>query len=281
MARESNGIDRRLGIVVALLFIATLGLVGRLAHLQLASHQEYRAQAEDEHESTLVLNPRRGAILDRNGYPLTASVDAYDTLVDSQVWDDPTRAQRWADALADVLGRAPQNILHELSTSITREVVVGRGLDYQASLRVEELDLPGVRLVRTSRRVYPEGNLAASLIGFIGRDNVGLTGLEADYDRDLRGAAGSLFYERDGLGNQIALGSSKRVPPEPGADVILTIDRYIQRLAERELDATIKQHKASGGTIIVMDPRTGAILARASRPSFDLTQLDLSDESNM
>ena len=281
MARQGNGISRRLGVVVVLLLIATLGLVGRLAHLQIVNHQEYQEQAQDEHQGSLVLNPRRGAILDRNGYPLAASVDAYDVMVDSQVWDDPAQAQQRAEALADVVDRPPQHILTDLSTSITREVIVGRGLDYQGSLRVEDLRLPGVRLVRTSRRVYPEGNLAAPLIGFIGRDNVGLTGLEADYDRDLSGAAGSLFYERDGLGNKIALGSSKQVPPEPGADVILTIDRYMQRLAERELDATIEKHEASGGTIIIMDPRTGAILAMASRPSFDLTNLDLSDESIM
>jgi cell division protein FtsI/penicillin-binding protein 2 len=245
------------------------------------NHQEYQEQAQDEHEGSLVLNPRRGAILDRNGYPLAASVDAYDVSVDSQVWDDPAQARQRAEALAEVVNRPPQDILTDLSTSITREVIVGRGLDYQGSVRVEDLGLPGVRLVRTSRRVYPEGNLAAPLIGFIGRDNVGLTGLEADYDRDLSGAAGSLFYERDGMGNKIALGSSKQVPPEPGADIILTIDRYMQRLAEQELDATIKKHEADGGTIIIMDPRTGAILAMASRPSFDLTNLDLSDESQI
>jgi cell division protein FtsI/penicillin-binding protein 2 len=267
--------------VVVVLIIGTLGLVGRLAHLQLVSHQQYQAEAQDEHQDNLVLNPTRGAILDRNGYPLAASVDAYDVVVDSQVWDDPAQAQSRAEALAEVVDRPPQDILLDLSTSITREVVVARGLDYEGSLRVDDLDLPGVRLVQTSRRVYPEGNLAASLIGFIGRDNVGLTGLEADYDRDLSGAAGSLSYERDALGNQIALGYSKQVPPEPGADLILTIDRYMQRLAERELDATIKEHEADGGTIIIMDPRTGAILAMASRPSFDLTHLDLSDESKM
>lgn len=281
MARQGNGISKRLGVVIVLLLIATLGLVGRLAHLQIVSHQEYQERAQDEHQGSLVLNPRRGAILDRNGYPLAASVDAYDVMVDSQVWEDSGQAQQRAEALANALNRPPQHILTDLSTSITREVIVGRGLDYQGSVRVEDLGLPGVRLVRTSRRVYPEGNLAASLIGFIGRDNVGLTGLEADYDRDLSGAAGSLFYERDGLGNKIALGYSEQVPPEPGADIILTIDRYMQRLAERELDATIEKHEASGGTIIIMDPRTGAILAMASRPSFDLTQLDLSDESKM
>jgi stage V sporulation protein D (sporulation-specific penicillin-binding protein) len=281
VARQGNGISTRLGVVIVLLLIATLGLVGRLAHLQIVSHREYQEQAQDEHQGSLVLNPRRGAILDCNGYPLAASVDAYDVMVDSQVWEDSGQAQQRAEALADVLDRPPQHILTDLSTSITREVIVGRGLDYQGSLRVDDLGLPGVRLVRTSRRVYPEGNLAASLIGFIGRDNVGLTGLEADYDRDLSGAAGSLSYERDGMGNKIALGYSEQVPPEPGADIVLTIDRYMQRMAERELDATIEKHEADGGTIIIMDPHTGSILAMASRPSFDLTNLDLSDESKM
>jgi len=89
VAGQGNGISRRLGLVIVLLLIATLGLVGRLAHLQLFSHQEYQEQAQDEHQGSLALNPRRGAILDSNGYPLAASIDAYDVVVDSQVWDDP------------------------------------------------------------------------------------------------------------------------------------------------------------------------------------------------
>jgi len=109
--------------VIVLLLIATLGLVGRLVHLQLMSHHEYQEQAQDEHQSSLVLNPRRGVILDRNGYPLSASVDAYDVLVDSQVWDDPAQAQQRAEALADVVDRPPQHILTDLSTSITLSLI--------------------------------------------------------------------------------------------------------------------------------------------------------------
>jgi len=267
-----------LAFVVAVLAVAVLGLVFRLADLQLLHHQDYRQQAQQEHVSRLDIAPRRGAILDRNGYPLAASVDAYDVLVDKHVWGGPDKARAPAEKLADVLNRPTDDIFADLEGSISREVVVARGLDYQASVAVEELGLSGVRLARSSRRVYPEGNLAPALLGFLGRDNFGLTGLEADYDSDLGGAAGALVYERDGRGNLIPVGQQKRVAAEPGADVILTIDRYMQRLAERELDATIKKHKASGGTIIIMDPRTGAILAMASRPSFDITHLDLSDE---
>ena len=280
MSRVGNGIARRLAIVVAVLLVATLGLVFRLADLQLLNHQQYRQQAQEEHVSRLDIVPRRGAILDRNGYPLAASVDTYDVLVDKHIWGGPDKARQPAETLADVLNRPTDDILADLDGSISREVVVARGLDYQASVAVEDLGLPGVRLMRSSRRVYPEGNMAPALLGFLGRDNIGLAGLEADYDRDLGGAAGALVYERDGMGNLIPMGQQKRVAAEPGADIILTIDRYMQHLVERELDATIKKHKASGGTIIIMDPRTGAILAMASRPSFDVTQLDLTDEGN-
>jgi len=280
VSRVGNGIARRLAIVVAVLLVATLGLVFRLADLQLLNHQQYRQQAQEEHVSRLDIVPRRGAILDRNGYPLAASVDTYDVLVDKHIWGGPDKARQPAETLADVLNRPTDDILADLDGSISREVVVARGLDYQASVAVEDLGLPGVRLMRSSRRVYPEGNMAPALLGFLGRDNIGLAGLEADYDRDLGGAAGALVYERDGMGNLIPMGQQKRVAAEPGADIILTIDRYMQHLVERELDATIKKHKASGGTIIIMDPRTGAILAMASRPSFDVTQLDLTDEGN-
>jgi len=278
LSRVGNGIARRLAIVVAVLLVAALGLVFRLADLQLLNHQHYREQAQQEHVSRLDIVPRRGAILDRSGYPLAASVDTYDVLVDKHIWGGPDKARHPAETLADVLNRPTDDILADLESSISREVVVARGLDYQASVAVEDLGLSGVRLMRSSRRVYPEGNMAPALLGFLGRDNLGLAGLEADYDRELGGAAGALVYERDGMGNLIPVGHQKRVAAEPGADIILTIDRYMQHLVERELDATIKKHKASGGTIIIMDPRTGAILAMASRPSFDVTQLDLTDE---
>jgi cell division protein FtsI/penicillin-binding protein 2 len=276
-----SGIAQRLLIVVGVLLVAVLGLVFRLADLQLLHHQSYRQQAQEEHLSRLDILPRRGAILDRNGYPLAASVDTYDVLVDKHIWGDPNEAHQPAEELADVLNRPTDDILADLEGSISREVVVARGLDYRASVAVEEKNLDGVRLMRSSRRVYPEGNMAPALLGFLGRDNFGLTGLEADYDRELGGAAGTLVYERDGQGNLIPVGQQKRVAAEPGADIILTIDRYMQHLVERELDATIKKHKGSGGTIIIMDTRTGAILAMASRPSFDVTNLDLSDEGKV
>jgi len=144
---------------------------------------------------------------------------------------------------------------------------------------VRELGLSGVRLLEAPQRVYPEGNIAAQLLGYVGQDNTGITGLESDLNAILGGSEGSLTYERDGLGREIAIGDRVETPPLPGGNVVLTIDRYIQRLAEQELDKAIKQHEAAGGTIIIVQPSTGEILAMASRPTFDITKPDLSGES--
>ncbi|HEX5368796.1 MAG TPA: penicillin-binding protein 2, partial [Dehalococcoidia bacterium] len=124
---------------------------------------------------------------------------------------------------------------------------------------------------------YPEGDLASDVLGFLGRDHSGLAGLEADLDDVLGGTPGAIYFERDAAGNPIAFGQSRVDPGKPGSDVKLTIDRYIQKLCEDELDFEIKAHSANGGTILVMDPNTGAILAMASRPSFKLSTLNLDD----
>ena len=105
--------------------------------------------------------------------------------------------------------------------------------------------------------------------------------MEIDLDSVLGGSKGTVTYERDGLGNQLAIGDRQEVASQPGANVVLTIDRYIQRVVEAELDKVIKQHQASGGTIVVVQPKTGEILAMASRPTADVTQPDLSDESKL
>ncbi|MDZ4278086.1 MAG: penicillin-binding protein 2, partial [Dehalococcoidia bacterium] len=135
---------------------------------------------------------------------------------------------------------------------------------------------PGVAAVKTSRRDYPEGNNASELLGFIGQDEVGLAGVEADFDRELGGTPAEVLLERDALGNPIPFGRHVGEQPVPGGDVQLTIDRYLQRIVDEKLDLEIERHEADGGTIIVMNPKTGEILAMASRPSFRLSELDLS-----
>ena len=278
---QRRGRNWRLGLVVALLVVSVLVILAQLVQLQILDHAKYAAQARLTHLERESVTSRRGAILDRHGYPLAASVNTYDVLVERRGWQDPAQAQAAAQQLSPIVGRSAEEMAAEVATSDIFEVAVARGLNYEQALQLRKLGLRGVRLLESSRRVYPEGNLAAQLIGFVGQDTVGLSGLEADLEEVLSGKKGTFIYERDGLGRPIAIGQRRQLPPQPGADVVLTIDRYIQRLAERELEAAIKKHQASGGTIIVMNPKTGEVLAMASRPSFDLRNPDVSETSKL
>ena len=266
-------------IVLALVFAGgAVGLVGRLAYLQILHHHYYALEAEEEHLSRQTVRPTRGAILDRNGYPLATTLDAYDLYIERRAWQDMASVRRWAEALAPLVNKSVDDIVAGIAAEPEGDYTLALGLDYDRGRSVIDLGLPGLKAVPSTRRFYPEGDLASTLLGFTGRDHVGLAGLEADFQEELAGTPGDLYFERDSLGNPIPLGRRQGRPPVPGGDVRLTIDRYIQRLVEEELDQRIEKHGASGGTIIVMDPRTGAILAMASRPSYRLSRLDLSRE---
>jgi cell division protein FtsI/penicillin-binding protein 2 len=271
----------RVWMVMLAIGVGAVILVGRLAQLQIVEHDRYAAEARLTHLQQDTLSDRRGALLDRNGFPLAGSQDSFDVMVEKKAWTDAGRATEAATALSLIAAVPPEQMVAAVGGIEAYEIAVARGLNYEQAEGVRELGLRGVRVVNSSRRVYPEGNLAAQLLGFVGRDNSGLTGLEFDLDEVLGGAKGTLTYERDGLGNQLAVGQRDEVSPQPGANVVLTIDRYLQRLAETELDKTIEKHKAVGGSVIIVQPKTGEILAMASRPTADVTNPDLSDDSKL
>jgi cell division protein FtsI/penicillin-binding protein 2 len=267
----------RVAVLAALLFLSTGGIIARLVHIQILHHQRYWLEAQAEHLDRREVRSARGAILDRNGFPLALSLDVYDVYIDRRAWQsDPTAPARVAAGLAPLLREPQEALLARLQDASQGPIeMIESGVEFETGSQTQGLYLPGVVLASGTKRYYPEGDIASSLLGFLGRDHAGLAGLELDLDDVLGGTPGSLYFERDGGGNPIAFGRSFEVPGRPGADVRLTIDRYIQRLVESELDFQLKAHDASGGTIIVMDPRSGAILGMASRPSFKLSDLSL------
>jgi cell division protein FtsI/penicillin-binding protein 2 len=278
MSGRAGRVSWRL-IVLALVFASgAVGLVGRLAYLQIVHHHYYALEAAQEHLSRQTVRPTRGAILDRNGYPLATTLDAYDLYIERHAWQGQASVRQWAEALAPLVNKSVDDIVAGIAAESEGDYTLALGLDYDRGRSIIDLGLPGLKAVPSTRRFYPEGDLASGLLGFTGRDHVGLAGLEADLQEQLAGTPGDLYFERDSLGNPIPLGRQQGQPAVPGGDVRLTIDRYIQRLVEDELDRQMEKHAASGGTIIVMDPRTGAILAMASRPSYRLSRLDLSKE---
>jgi cell division protein FtsI/penicillin-binding protein 2 len=269
----------RLLLLGAIFCALSVFVVGRLAQLQILSHGHYAAEAENEHQGTDTVLPPRGAILDRDGYPLALTLDTYDIYISRQVWQDKQVAANGTQALASVLGKTPEDIQSALGSDTEGDALIAAGVSYDVGKKIIDMGLPGVKATAGIQRFHPEGDLASALLGFVGKDETGLSGLEADLQDELGGQPGTVYYERDSMGNPIPFGYTQITKSEPASDVRLTIDRFIQQAAEQSLDEAIQTNDASGGTIIVMDPKTGAIMAMASRPSFKLSQLDLSNDS--
>lgn len=278
MARKNRRFTWRLMLLMLVLVLSTGGIVVRLVQVQIIDHEYYVLQAEEEHLHKTVVRAPRGAILDRNGFPLVTTVAAFDVYVDPRSWSDVAVARRSADMLGPLLGRSADELIAEALQFDAGDYLAARGVSGQVGLQLFELAPTGVRLVETSKRSYPEGDLASVLLGFIGRDQVGLSGIEAAFDRELGGVPAEIYFERDALGNPIPFGQSFGEEPIPGGDVHLTIDRHLQRLVEQKLKFEVERHGAKGGTILIMNPHTGEVLAMASQPGFRLSGLDLDNE---
>jgi cell division protein FtsI/penicillin-binding protein 2 len=277
MFAQRGRMKLRLYLLAGLFLAAGIGLTARTAYIQIVDEDHYKSEARNEHFGQQEIRAPRGAILDRNGYPLATTVDAFDIYIDRKVWQDIATARRAADFIAPVIDRAPDELVNDVRKEKDGLYRAYSGMKFEEGEKLEDADAPGLRVVQTTTRYYPEGDLASPLLGFVGRDG-GLTGIESDFDRELGGTPGTIYFERDSIGNRIRIGAEQiGQKPQPGGDVRLTIDRYIQRLVEGELDTRIASTGALGGTIIVMEPSTGAVLAMASRPGFNRSQLDFND----
>lgn len=257
----------RLLAIVALLVAYAIIVAGKLIHIQIFQHDYYLALANEEHYSQRRLAPPRGAILTSDGAPLAVSVQ-YETLyADTKLMADQAKVAR---LLAPVLGESQSGLEAKLAVASDQPLLLKRYMPSELADRVRALHLLNVYFETEPRRLHPEGGLGSQLVGFVGRDYAGLAGLEMSWNDDMQGRSGSVQSEIDTAGDEIALGLRNYMAPVGGADVVTNVDRFVQRLIERELEAAMQDHSADSGTIIVMDPRSGAILGMASRPSYSL-----------
>jgi len=263
---------------LAIVVLASIAAVMvRLYEVQILNHEDYLEQAAVTRQGATTLPGPRGAILDATGYPLATSVDTWDIYIDRFLWRDREKALRAASGLGDFLSLSPGD-LFDMGTDVDAgDVLVIRQMDYARGLQLEDLDLWGIRLIPSSKRVYPEAGLAGALIGYVGRDGGGLWGIESDFDSTLQGHDGWTTMERDALGRPIAFSQQRYKDPVAGGEVQLTIDRFIQAIVQESLASALERYNASSGSIIVMNPHTGAILAIASSPSVSLANIDLND----
>ena len=269
-------VRRRLVVAAALLVAWATGIEARLLYLQVHKHADLQARAEDQASQTQEISAKRGDILDRNGRVLAYSVDVDAVYAVPREIDDPAKvARQLCDVLDDCSAKERETLAKKLANG-RAFAPVRRMVSAAEARRVDELKLHGVGLLKNDRRFYPNREMAAQLLGFVGVDNKGLAGIEAAYDSQIRGTQGKLLVQIDARGRAF---SRLERPPTAGASVELTIDEYLQHVAERELHDGVIRNKAQGGTAIVMDPKTGEILAMANEPTFNPNTFQDADET--
>ncbi|MDP9068334.1 MAG: penicillin-binding protein 2 [Actinomycetota bacterium] len=297
---STGGIDRtllRLAVFAILIVAGFVALFSRLWFLQVLASESYRTLAKENRVRFVHTEPPRGRILDRDGVVLVANRSSHAVTVDRQVLERPRQRRRVLRQISELTGEKLAHInarLRDITVSPYKPVTVATDVPDRALYRILENgeDFPGVEIAKVPVREYPQGKLAAHLLGYVGEideaglasdhflgarpayaagDIVGKAGLEYSYDRWLRGQPGVLKVVVNSVGEVI--GTRPKTPETPGQDLVLSLDVDIQRAAEAALRAGVRTGKASAGAVTVMDPKTGGVVAMASWPTYDPTML--------
>lgn len=257
------------GLLLGLALVA-----GRLVYVQAVNGTEYAAAAAKQRTRDITINPERGFIYDREGDVLAESVEARTIYAVPGAVKDPAGA---ASAIANAIGGDPAEYEAKLARD-SHFVYLARKVDVGQAESLRPLEIEGLGLLEDSRRVYPSNELACQVLGFVGVDDEGLSGLELYYDELLGGSPGRLVGERDTSGRPIPGGITFEEEATAGEDIVLTIDKDIQYQAQVALNNAVEEWGAKAGSVIVMDPRNGEILAMASSPQFNPNRFAEADE---
>ncbi|MEG0375439.1 MAG: penicillin-binding protein 2, partial [Raoultibacter sp.] len=254
-------------VVVLILFVMfALVFVGRLAYLQIIKADEYSAQAQEARTANIETSPRRGTIYDRNGYVLATSVEASTVYANPREVEDVTTTSA---QLATLLGGEAKDYADKITQAEGTFVYIKRKAELDVANKVKELKLPGIYFIADTKRVYPYGQTGAQVVGFVGVDGDGLSGLELQYDEILQGTGGTLVVERGRDGTPIPGGVKEETSAVDGQDIIVSLDISLQEYMESRLAQGVTDMNAEGGSAIVMDAGTGEVYATSSLPYFD------------
>jgi len=250
------------GTFFGVLFLA---VTGQAFKLQILQHEDMVKRADRQHQRVIPLTPARGVIQDRNGNNLAVSVEMDSCYAEPNHIDD---IEGTAAVLSTFLGASKQDLIRKLNGN-KHFVWLERRLTPELSQRIKNLKLRGIGFAPETKRFYPNSEVAAHVIGFTGLDPAGLDGVELRYDSLILGNTGYLVTERDALGRDIAPKTAKVANSSPGRNIVLTLDKNIQYIAEKELGKAVVESGARNGMALVMESDTGKILAMANYPSFN------------
>ncbi len=261
-ANPKSGNNSRLYLLGAVLCLWCIGICTRLVYLQIFSYGKYVKQAEHQQQRAIPLSPKRGVIYDRAGHELAMSVLVDSAFaVPSEVKDLPTAVS----LITRITGDDHNVVLADCQAHKTF-CWVARKADDETIQRIQSLHLQGIHFQKEPKRFYPARDLAAQVLGSVGMEDSGQSGIEHGFDDELRGKPGKMFISVDARRQWF---SDVETQPEPGENLVLTIDKNIQYIAEKELEQAIHDTQAIAGTVIVENPHTGEILALANRPTFN------------
>jgi len=276
LSRVNLIVKKRLLVVLIVFSFLIFALLVRIGYIQFIQGDFLRKEAYVQQNMGRIINPRRGTIYDRNGKELAISASVETVSVNPQelLKNTGITLEEIANKLAELLDMEPYKVLTIISRNTGFEFVKQK-VDKEVGDAVRKWrdsnNLTGIYVDEDSKRYYPNRSLAAHVIGITRTDNVGMFGIEAVFDKYLKGVPGKIISEVDGLNREIPLSEEKHIAPRDGWNIILTIDETIQYFAEKALESAIADYKVIGGAAaIVMDPRNGEILAMVSKPDFDL-----------
>lgn len=280
LAAMGGAEPKTLVVVLCILAFPLLLIVGRLVWLQIVTANELANEAISMHSNSIVLHAKRGTIYDRNGNVLAVSVDCKTIYANPSEIDDPSGV---SDILVDVLGGDKSDYM-SLLTQDTTFVYVRRQVENSTAEtlenRLEAAKKTGVYFLEDTKREYPNGNVGIQVLGFVGSDGDGLTGLEKEYNDILTGTDGTMYLETGSTGTPIAGGASSITPAQNGTDIVISLDIELQTQVEEVVRAAMETYTTEGSASIVMNPKTGEILAACSTPLPDLDNLE-SDALNL
>lgn len=262
-----NDIHTRIRFVFLVILCIFIAIIIRVFYIQVFQYEKLSQLAESLWSRELPITADRGNILDRNGNVLATNITTTSLVI---IPNQVTNPEDTAKKLSEILNSDYEDMLAHVTkkTSIERVHPEGRQLSYDIAKQIDDLKLDGIYLVKESKRYYPYGDVLSHVLGYVGIDNQGLSGLELYYDEYLTGENGAIKYFSDGKGHRLEL-SEVYEEPQNGINLQLTIDLDIQLAAERELDNVMSKYNPEHALIMAMNPNTGEVLAMASRPNFD------------
>jgi cell division protein FtsI/penicillin-binding protein 2 len=268
MLESRHDMRRRLTFLALVLGLLCMLIILRLFQWQVVERRRLAEDAIEIRDQRTLLEPPRGEILDRQGHPLAFDIYEWEISISPSLVDEEEEADLARD-LAPLVGWTVDDLLLALQDKEASFHVLDRHAPYDVGLGALKIRSPALRIEPRPRRVYPEGALLSHVLGFVNDTRDGFYGVEGYYNQWLKGEPGVYRRETFPDGSEIPFGPIQLIPPKPGRDLILTLDRNIQLIVWRELADALALYGATSGTVVVMEPRSGSILASVSLPDYD------------